>query len=102
MTTRISEATLIRIVQSYYDAVDSLDADRIGSLYFPAPSTTLQLNADPPIITVEAIKAFSAQFTQAVAGIRHSMIRNLNESTEGRRRARGSAATEIQRHCHRG
>ena len=33
MTTRIPEATLIRIVQSYYDAVDSRDADRIGSLH---------------------------------------------------------------------
>ena len=79
MTTHSSyscmpEATLIRIVQSYYDAVDSLNADRIGSLYLPAPSTTLQFNADPPIVTVEAIKAFSAQFTQAVAGINHSMI----------------------------
>ena len=74
MTTRIPEATLIRIVQSYYDAVDSRDADRIGSLYLPAPSTTLQFNADPPIVTIEAIKAFSAQFTQAVASIKHSMI----------------------------
>jgi Nuclear transport factor 2 (NTF2) domain len=74
MTTRIPEATLIRIVQSYYDAVDSRDSDRIGSLYLPAPSTTLQFNADPPIVTIEAIKAFSAQFTQAVAGIKHSMI----------------------------
>jgi len=74
MTTGIPEATLIRIVQSYYDAVDSLDADRIASLYLPAPSTTLQFNADPPIVTVEAIKAFSKQFTLAVAGIKHSMI----------------------------
>ena len=79
MTTHSSyscmpEATLIRIVQSYYDAVDSMDADRIVNLYLPAPSTTLQFNADPPIVTVEAIKAFSAQFTQAVAGINHSMI----------------------------
>ena len=74
MTTRIPEATLIRIVQSYYDAVDSLDADRIAGLYLPAPSTTLQFNADPPIVTVEAIRAFSEQFTQAVAGIKHSMI----------------------------
>ena len=74
MTTRIPEATLIRIVQSYYDAVDSRDADRIGSLYLPAPSTTLQFNADPSIVTIEAIKAFSTQFTQAVAGIKHSMI----------------------------
>ena len=79
MTTHSSyscmpEATLIRIVQSYYDAVDSMDADRIANLYLPAPSTTLQFNADPPIVTVEAIKAFSARFTQAVAGINHSMI----------------------------
>jgi hypothetical protein len=41
MATGIPEASLIRIVQSYYDAVDSLDADRITSLYLPAPSTTL-------------------------------------------------------------
>jgi len=74
MTTRIPEATLIRIVQSYYDAVDSMDADRLGSLYLAAPSTTLQFNADPPIVTVEAIKAFSAQLFQAVASIKHSMI----------------------------
>src|SRR5262249_39945846 len=74
MTTRIPEATLTRIVQSYYNAVDSLDADRIASLYLPAPSTTLQFNADPPIVTVEAIKAFSAQLFQTVAGIKHSRI----------------------------
>ena len=79
MTTHSSyscmpEATLIRIVQSYYDAVDSMDADRLVSLYLPAPSTTLRFNADPPIVTVEAIKAFSAQFFQAVASIKHSMI----------------------------
>ena len=74
MTTRIPEATLIRIVQSYYDAVDSMDADRLVSLYLPAPSTTLRFNADPPIVTVEAIKAFSAQFTQALGGIKHSLI----------------------------
>jgi len=69
----ISEATLIRVVQSYYDVVDSMDADRLGSLYVPAPST-LQFNADPPILTVEAIKAFSAQLFQAIAAIQHSMI----------------------------
>src|SRR6516162_11158248 len=68
------EVTIIRLIQSYYEAVDSLDADRIASLYLPSPSTSLQFNADPPIVTVEAIKAFSAQFTQAVAGIKHSMI----------------------------
>ena len=74
MTTGIPEAALIRLVQSYYDAVDSLDASRIAGLYLPAPSTTLQFNSDPPIRTVEAIKAFSAQFTQAVVGIKHTMI----------------------------
>jgi hypothetical protein len=70
----IPEVALIRLVQSYYDAVDSLDADRIANLYLLAPSTTLQFNADPPIRTVEAIKAFSAQFTKAVTGIKHTMI----------------------------
>ena len=74
MTTRVPEAMFIRIVQSYYDAVDSIDVDRLGSLYLPAPSTTLQFNADPPIVTVEAIKGFSAQFFRAVAGIKHSRI----------------------------
>jgi hypothetical protein len=68
------EVTIIRLIQSYYEAVDSLDADRIASLYLPSPSTSLQFNADPPIVTVEAIKAFSAQFTQAVTGIKHTMI----------------------------
>jgi len=75
MTTGIPEATLIRIIQSYYDAVDSLDADRIASLYLPAPSTALQFNADPPIVTVEAIRAFSQQFTQAVAGIKTNPLK---------------------------
>jgi hypothetical protein len=56
------------------DAVDSLDAGRIANIYLPAPSTTLQFNADPPIITVEAIKAFSARFAQIVTGIRHTII----------------------------
>ncbi len=70
----IPEATLIRLVQSYYDAVDSKDADRLGSLYLPASTTTLQFNAGPPIVTVEAIKEFSAKLFQSVAGIKHSMI----------------------------
>ena len=70
----VPEATLIRIVQSYYDAVDSRDADRLGSLYLPTPFTTLQFNADSPIVTVEAIKSFSTKLFQAVAGIKHSMV----------------------------
>src|SRR5215471_13893311 len=83
MTTSIPEAALIRIVQSYYDAVDSGDADRLGSLYVPAPSTTLQFNADPPIMTVETIKAFSAQLFQAVAAIQHSMIEIWTKPLKG-------------------
>lgn len=74
MTARIPDASLVRIVQSYYDAVDSGDADRLGGLYLSAPTTTLRFNADPPIITVEAIKAFSEKLFQMVAGIKHSMI----------------------------
>lgn len=74
VVSAIPEAALIRIVRAYYDAVDSMDVDRLGSLYFPAASTTLQFNADTPIVTVDAIKEFSAQFFKAVAGIQHSMI----------------------------
>ena len=83
MTMGIPEAALIHLIQSYYDAVDSLNADRIASLYLPAPSTTLQFNADPPIVTVEAIRAFSAQFTQAVVGIKHSMIEIWTNPVKG-------------------
>ena len=74
VVSAIPEAALIGIVQAYYDAVDSMDADRLGSLYLPGASTTLQFNADAPIVTVDAIKEFSAQFFKAVAGIKHSMI----------------------------
>jgi hypothetical protein len=72
--TTISDADLIRIVLAYYDAVDSRDADRIANAYLPAPSTTLQFNADEPIVTVEAIREFSAGFAHALSGIKHSMI----------------------------
>ena len=82
MTNPIPEATIVRIVQSYYDAVDSLDTDRISGLYLPEPSTT-QFNADSPIVSVEAIKAFSARFTQAVAGIKHSMIEIWTKPLKG-------------------
>ena len=54
--------------------VDSMDADQLSNLYLSVPSTTLQFNADPPIVTVEAIRAFSAQLFQTVARIKHSMI----------------------------
>jgi hypothetical protein len=47
---------------------------RLSSLYFPGPSTALQFNADPPIVTIDAIKNFSARLFQTVAGIKHSMI----------------------------
>jgi hypothetical protein len=72
--TTLSDAQLVRIVQAYYDAVDSLDPDRIAGTYLPAPSTTLQFNADAPIVTTAAIREFSAGFSHAVSGIKHSKI----------------------------
>jgi hypothetical protein len=71
--TAISHADLVRIVQAYYDSVDSRDAARVADNYLAAPNTTLQFNADEPIVTVEAIKDFSAQLFQ-IASVRHSMI----------------------------
>jgi hypothetical protein len=71
--TAIPDTGLIRIVQAYYDSVDSRDAARVASNYLPAPSTTLQFNADDPIVTVEAIEGFSARFFQAVS-VKHSNI----------------------------
>lgn len=62
MATSIPEEMLINIVQSYYNAVDARDADRLARLYLPGPSMTLQFNADPPIVTREAIREFTAQF----------------------------------------
>lgn len=55
---KLTDAEIVRIVQNYYDSVDSLDADRIAGTYLPAPTTTLQFNADVPIVTVDAIRAF--------------------------------------------
>jgi hypothetical protein len=72
--TNYSDADIVRIAQAYYDAVDSLDADRIAGAYLDAPSTTLQFNADDPIVTVDAIRGFSAQFGGAVSSIRHTRI----------------------------
>jgi hypothetical protein len=71
--TALPEADLIRIVQAYYDSVDSGDAARVADRYLAAPNTTVQFNADDPIVTVEAIKDFSAQFFQ-IASVKHSMI----------------------------
>lgn len=71
---KLTDAEIVRIVQNYYDSVDSLDADRIAGNYLPAPTTTLQFNADEPIVTVDAIRAFSAGFGRAVASIRHTRI----------------------------
>jgi hypothetical protein len=71
---KLTDPEIVRIVQNYYDSVDSLDADRIAGTYLPAPTTTLQFNADEPILTVDAIRAFSAGFVGAVASIRHTRI----------------------------
>jgi hypothetical protein len=68
-----SEDTIIRIVQSYYDSVDSRDAEQLANMYLRSPSTTLAFNADAPIIGVDAIRAFTAQFFQAVS-VRHTMV----------------------------
>lgn len=70
----ISEKSLVRIAQAYYDAVDSRDAERLGNLYLPALSTTLQFNADPAILGIDAIRQYSNQFFNAVSNIKHSMI----------------------------
>lgn len=74
MTKTLSKADIIRIVQSYYDAVDARDAARLAQLYLPGDSSTLQFNADAPITTPEVIKEFTAKFNQAVASIRHLNI----------------------------
>ncbi|MFI6374428.1 nuclear transport factor 2 family protein [Streptomyces sp. NPDC050546] len=71
--TAIPEGDLVQIVQEYYDSVDSRDAARVANNYLVAPNTTLQFNADDPIVTVEAIKEFSAQLFH-IASVRHSMI----------------------------
>ncbi len=67
-------ADVIRIVQAYYDAIDSRDTDRLCDTYLPAPSSTLQFNADAPIVGIEAIRDFSKGFGHVVTGIKHSMI----------------------------
>lgn len=71
--TSVSDADLIRIVQAYYDAVDSGDASRVAETYLSAPSTTLKFNADDPIVTIAAIKEFTARFFD-VARVKHSKI----------------------------
>ena len=71
---KLTDGEIVRIVQHYYDSVDSLNADRIAGTYLPAPTTALQFNADEPIVTVDAIRAFSAGFVGAVASIRHTRI----------------------------
>ncbi|MCV4264670.1 ketosteroid isomerase family protein [Pseudomonas capsici] len=70
----IPEAEIVRIVQAYYDAVDSHDPDRLVARYLDSPTTTLQFNSDEPIVTIDAIRAFTAQFVNAVSSIRHSRI----------------------------
>ena len=50
---KLTDAQIVRIVENYYAAVDSRDADRIAGTYLPAPTTALQFNADEPIVTVD-------------------------------------------------
>jgi hypothetical protein len=70
----IADAEIIKIVQAYYDAVDALDGDRLASAYHPASDTTLQFNADEPIVGSEAIAAFTRQFGMAVSKVEHTQI----------------------------
>ena len=70
----LSDADLVQIIQAYYNAVDSLDPERISGAYSPEPSTTLQFNADAPLIGIPAIKGFSARFGHVVSSIKHTKI----------------------------
>ncbi|GLQ91641.1 ketosteroid isomerase family protein [Dyella acidisoli] len=70
----LADVNIVRIVQNYYDAVDSLDGDRLAGLYYPAPTTLLQFNADEPIMTIDAIREFTNGFGQALAGIEHTKV----------------------------
>ncbi|HWU79892.1 MAG TPA: hypothetical protein VN158_07475 [Caulobacter sp.] len=69
----MTNADLVRIVQAYYDGVDSHDAGRLASLYLDAPTTALKFNADPAIVSVTGIREFTNQFYQ-VASVKHAMI----------------------------
>ncbi|MFJ9712771.1 hypothetical protein [Streptomyces sp. NPDC101234] len=71
--TAIPDADLVRIVQAYYDAVDSRDAARVAGTYLDVPTTTLQFNADEPIMTAEAVREFTAGFFR-ITSVRHTMI----------------------------
>jgi len=71
---KIPETEIVRIVQAYYDAVDSRDPDRLAARYLDSPTSTLQFNSDEPIVTIDAIRVFTAQFVNAVSSIRHSRI----------------------------
>ena len=69
----LDDTEIVRIVMSYYEAVDSGDADRLADVYLASATTTLKFNADDPIVSKEAIRAFSAQFF-SMASVRHSQI----------------------------
>ena len=72
--TKCSHERLLNIANSYYDAVDSRDIERLARQYLPTPHTTLQFNSEPAIVTVEKIKEFSSHFFQVAETIKHSMI----------------------------
>jgi hypothetical protein len=77
----LSDNEIVRIVQAYYDAVDSGDPARVAAAYHPGENTTLRFNTDPLLVGRPAIEAFSLQFMGdgkgvkgAVAKVRHSRI----------------------------
>ncbi|MFK0159479.1 hypothetical protein ACIQVK_46380 [Streptomyces sp. NPDC090493] len=80
--TAITASDIVRISKAYYDAVDSGDPARISNAYLAAPTTTLQFNTDEPIVTVEAVKEWSAQFCNVVT-VKHTGIEVWNTPLMG-------------------
>ncbi|TPX57817.1 hypothetical protein SpCBS45565_g08147 [Spizellomyces sp. 'palustris'] len=69
----LPHTAVIQVVKDYYAGVDSRDADRLASLYHPS-RCSLQFNADPPLVGLEAIRSFSASFFNAVLKIQHEKV----------------------------
>jgi len=93
----LSAAEIIRIVQAYYDGVDSRDPDRLAGLYSSAKSASLAFNADAPIVGRAAIREFCARLFQAVT-IKHTRVEIWTHALMGQVVPRemplgGSAAT---------
>ncbi|KNC97992.1 uncharacterized protein SPPG_09427 [Spizellomyces punctatus DAOM BR117] len=69
----LPHTAIVQVVKDYYAGVDSRDADRLASLYHPS-RCSLQFNADPALVGLEAIRSFSANFFNAVLKIQHEKV----------------------------